>query len=95
VLVKCFLHIDKTEQERRFRERAADPLTAWKLTEEDWRNREKWGCTEVAVIDMLQRTSTSYAPWTILEANCKLHARIKALRTVAEALERALDKAGH
>ena len=95
VLVKFWLHVDRGEQLRRFKERQKDPFKQWKITDEDWRNREKWGCTEAAVIDVLQRTSTSYAPWTILEANCKLHARIKALRTVAEALERALDKAGH
>jgi len=95
VLVKFWLHIDRDEQLRRFQQRQQDPFRQWKITEEDWRNREKWSRYEVAVIEMLQRTSTSYAPWTILEANSKLHARIKALRTVAEALERALDKAGH
>jgi polyphosphate kinase 2 (PPK2 family) len=95
VLVKFWLHIDRDEQLRRFKDRQKNRFKQWKITDEDWRNREKWGSTEVAVIDMLQRTSTSYAPWTILEANCKLHARIKALRTVAEALERALDQAGH
>ncbi|HUT12565.1 MAG TPA: hypothetical protein VMY42_18860 [Thermoguttaceae bacterium] len=92
VTVKFWLQIDRQEQLRRFEARQQDTYKQWKITDEDWRNREKWDRYEVAVIDMLQRTSTTYAPWTILEANCKLHARIKALRTVAEALEGALKK---
>ena len=90
VIVKFWLHIDQDEQLRRFKARQDDPAKQWKITEEDWRNRQKWPQYELAVTDMLQRTSTTYAPWTILEANCKLYARIKALRTVAEALQRAL-----
>jgi polyphosphate:AMP phosphotransferase len=90
VVVKFWLHIDRAEQLRRFRAREKTPYKRWKITEEDWRNRRKWSRYALAVVDMLQRTSTTYAPWTILEANCKLHARIKALRTVAEALESAL-----
>ncbi len=90
VLVKFWLQIDQQEQLRRFKARESTPHKQWKITDEDWRNREKWNRYEVAVIDMLQRTSTTYAPWTILEANCKLYARIKALRTVSEALESAL-----
>jgi len=92
VLVKFWLHIDAEEQLRRFKAREQNPYKRWKITEEDWRNREKAPQYELAVVDMLRRTSTTYAPWTILEANCKLHARIKALRTVAEALENALKK---
>ncbi|MBN2474459.1 MAG: polyphosphate:AMP phosphotransferase [Pirellulales bacterium] len=91
--VKFWLHIDQEEQLRRFEARKQDPHKQWKITDEDWRNREKRGQYEVAVVDMLRRTSTTYAPWTILEANCKLYARIKALRTVAEVLENALKKA--
>ena len=90
VLVKFWLHIDRDEQLRRFEARQEAPDKQWKITDEDWRNRDKWKQYKVAVIDMLHGTSTTYAPWTILEANCKLHARIKALRTVAEALESAL-----
>ncbi len=90
VIVKLWLHIDRDEQLRRFQARQEDPTKQWKITDEDWRNREKWPQYEAAVTDMLERTHTKYAPWTILEANCKLHARLKALRTVADALERAL-----
>jgi len=90
VIVKFWLQIDQAEQLRRFEARQQTARKQWKITDEDWRNREKWAKYEAAVVDMLERTSTTYAPWTILEANCKLHARIKALRTVAEALESAL-----
>jgi polyphosphate kinase 2 (PPK2 family) len=93
VVVKFWLQIDSAEQLRRFQERQATPYKQWKITDEDWRNREKWPQYQVAVLDMLEKTSTSYAPWTILESNCKLHARIKALQTVAAALEKALGKA--
>ena len=92
VIVKFWLHIDRDEQFRRFKARQQNPHKQWKITDEDWRNREKSQQYEVAVVDMLRRTSTTYAPWTILEANCKLYARIKALRTVADALEDALKK---
>lgn len=92
VIVKFWLQIDADEQLRRFEARQNDPNKSWKITDEDWRNREKWNQYKVAVVDMLKQTSTTYAPWTILEANCKLYARIKALRTVAEALEKALGR---
>ena len=92
-IVKFWLHIDREEQLRRFEARQENSHKKWKITDEDWRNREKWERYRVAVVDMLQRTSTTYAPWTILEANCKLHARIKALRTVAEVLQTSLEKA--
>jgi len=90
VVVKFWLHIDQQEQLRRFEARQQTPHKQWKITEEDWRNRQKWDRYEAAVVDMLQRTSTTYGPWTILEANCKLYARIKALRTVADALQKAV-----
>ncbi len=93
VIVKFWLQIDREEQLRRFEARQQDANKQWKITDEDWRNRDKWKQYETAVVDMLQRTSTTYAPWTILEANCKLHARIKALRTVARALESAIARA--
>ncbi len=92
-IVKFWLHIDPEEQLRRFEARQESSNKQWKITDEDWRNREKWGRYRIAVVDMLHRTSTTYAPWTILEANCKLYARIKALRTVAKSLESALAKA--
>lgn len=92
VIVKFWLHIDQDEQLRRFKARQERPEKQWKITDEDWRNREKWPQYKAAIVAMLRRTSTTYAPWTILEANCKLYARVKALRTIADALESALDK---
>jgi polyphosphate kinase 2 (PPK2 family) len=92
VIVKFWLHIDQEEQLQRFKARQALEHKQWKITDDDWRNREKWNKYKVAVTDMLRRTSTTYAPWTILEANDKLHARIKALKTVAGALDAALAK---
>ena len=90
VLVKFWLQIDREEQLRRFEARQKDPYKQWKITDEDWRNREKSKEYKMSIVDMLQKTSTTYAPWTILEANCKHHARIKALQTVVDALENAL-----
>ena len=66
----------------------------WKLTDEDWRNRDKWEPYAQAVGEMIQRTSTPQAPWTIVEAECKLYARLKSLRTVAEAMQAAVERAG-
>ncbi len=88
ILVKFWLQIDKDEQLRRFRERESETHKRWKITEEDWRNRRKWKASEAAVEEMLLRTSTPHAPWTIVESNCKLFARIKALDTVIAAVER-------
>jgi AMP-polyphosphate phosphotransferase len=90
VLVKFWLHIDPEEQLRRFKERQEMPWKQWKITDEDWRNREQWRRYEGAVADMLQRTSTPRAPWTVVESVDKLYARIKALRTVVEAIETAI-----
>ncbi|GAK50519.1 hypothetical protein U14_01750 [Candidatus Moduliflexus flocculans] len=87
VIVKFWLHTSQDEQLRRFEARQQDPNKQWKITEEDWRNREKWGVYEAAVDEMLFRTSTAYAPWTIVEANSKYYARIKALKTVIQAIE--------
>jgi polyphosphate kinase 2 (PPK2 family) len=90
VLVKFWLHIDQDEQLRRFKERQETTWKQWKITEEDWRNREKWPSYEVAVNDMLLNCSTSYAPWTIVEANDKLFSRTKVLKTVIAAIEKKL-----
>ncbi|MFH0879909.1 MAG: phosphate--AMP phosphotransferase [Lentisphaerota bacterium] len=90
VLVKLWLQIDKEEQLRRFTERQKSPLKQWKITDEDWRNREKWDAYYEAVDDMLALTSTPHAPWTIIEANSKYYARIKTLRSVVEAIEKKL-----
>ncbi|MFR1832696.1 MAG: polyphosphate:AMP phosphotransferase [Lachnospiraceae bacterium] len=87
IVLKFWLHIDKEEQERRFKERMADPAKQWKITEEDWRNREKWDLYEEAVNEMLVRTSTTYAPWVVVEGNCKYYARVKVLETVVKAME--------
>ena len=87
VVLKFWLHIDKEEQEKRFRERMEDPDKQWKITEEDWRNRDKWEQYEEAVNEMLIRTSTMYAPWIVVEGNSKYYARVKVLETVADALE--------
>lgn len=87
VILKFWLHIDKDEQERRFKERMETPEKQWKITDEDWRNREKWDQYEQAVNEMLVRTSTTYAPWIVVEGNCKYYARVKVLQTVVDALE--------
>jgi AMP-polyphosphate phosphotransferase len=90
VLVKFWLHISQEEQLRRFKERQEIAYKRWKITDEDWRNREKWGLYEPAVAEMLERTSTRACPWTIVEGNCKYYARVKAVRTVCEAIEQRL-----
>jgi polyphosphate kinase 2 (PPK2 family) len=90
VLVKYWLHVTREEQERRFKERERSPFKAYKLTPEDWRNRAKWDQYELAVNDMVERTSTRIAPWTLVEANDKNFARLKVLRTAADRLESAL-----
>jgi len=87
VMVKFWLEISPQEQLQRFETRQGDPHKQWKITEDDWRNRKKWDQYEAAVDEMLYRTSTAYAPWTIIEANCKRHARIKAMKTVVKAVE--------
>ncbi len=91
VLFKFWMHISKDEQLRRFEERAADPIKQWKLTDEDWRNREKWDLYYDAVEEMLLKTSTHLAPWTIVEGNDKHYARVKVLRTLVNDLSKALD----
>lgn len=92
VLGKFWLHITAEEQLKRFELRKDTPWKQWKLTDEDWRNREKWADYETAVNDMVERTSTSKAPWTLVEANCKRHARVKIIETVADKLEAALNR---
>lgn len=92
IVLKFWLQIDKDEQERRFNERMNTPEKRWKITDEDWRNRAKWDAYEKAVDEMLIRTSTTYAPWTIVEADSKYYARIKVLRTVVEALEARMNR---
>ncbi len=91
VLCKFWLHIDRDEQLRRFEARQGDPRKQWKITEEDWRNRENWDAYARAVEEMLLRTSTPRAPWTLVESNCKWFARVKVIETVCEAIEQALE----
>jgi polyphosphate:AMP phosphotransferase len=90
VLLKFWLHIDPDEQLRRFEERKKLAYKQWKITDEDWRNRKKWPLYKEAVEEMLMRTSTPYAPWTIVESNCKWHARVKAIHTVCGAIRARL-----
>jgi polyphosphate:AMP phosphotransferase len=91
VLVKYWLHITKDEQLARFKAREQTPYKRWKLTDEDWRNREKWDDYAMATNDMVQHTSTLHAPWTLIEGNDKRYARIRVIRTLCKSLE---DKMG-
>lgn len=91
VVLKFWLQIDPEEQLRRFEARQNTPEKRYKITEEDWRNREKWPAYQVAVDEMLQKTSTERAPWIIVEGNDKKYARLKVLRTVRRALEARLE----
>jgi len=89
-IVKFWLEISQEEQLRRFQQRATDPLKVYKITDEDWRNREKWDKYDDAVDEMLARTSTEIAPWTIIESDNKWFARVKALKTVIATAENLL-----
>lgn len=90
VVIKFWVNIDKDEQYRRFKERENNPSKQWKITDEDWRNREKWDEYEIAVDRMIELTSTDFAPWTVIEGNDKKYARIKALKTICKRLEERL-----
>ncbi|MCI9135721.1 MAG: phosphate--AMP phosphotransferase, partial [Lachnospiraceae bacterium] len=91
VILKFWVQIDKETQLLRFQERQNTPEKQWKITDEDWRNREKWDQYETAVDEMLQKTNTAYAPWHVLESVDKRYARLKALRIVIAELEKALE----
>src|SRR5438270_6523605 len=91
VICKFWMHITPEEQLRRFRSRELDPFRQYKLTEEDWRNRAKIPEYTAAVEDMLVRTSTPHAPWTVVEANDKSYARVKIVENVVEAIENRLN----
>jgi polyphosphate kinase 2 (PPK2 family) len=101
ILVKFWIHISKEEQMRRFEERQKDPYRSWKLTDEDWRNREKWDRYSQAVEDMLLKTSTLTSPWTVVEGNDKYFARIRTLSTLVDTVSHELGvkiprlKSGH
>jgi polyphosphate kinase 2 (PPK2 family) len=90
VLAKFWLAISSEEQLKRFQEREQTRFKRFKITKEDWRNRRKWKQYEHAVCDMIDRTSTEIAPWTLVEADNKYYARIKVLRTLCEHLEQVL-----
>jgi len=90
IVVKFWIHIGKDEQLHRFDQREQTPYKRWKLTEEDWRNRQKWDVYTEAVEEMLLKTSTIVAPWTVVEGNFKWFARVKCLATIVKALSREL-----
>ena len=92
LVVKFWLAISKEEQYRRFKEREKVVFKRFKITDEDWRNRRQWDAYERAVCDMVDRTSTNIAPWTLVEANNKYYARVKVIRTLADAVEAALQR---
>ena len=92
VMIKFWLHISKEEQLARFEDRQNTPEKRWKITDEDWRNREKWDAYWMAVSDMIERTSTLHAPWTIVEGVDKRHARLKTLRVATERIAAALGE---
>lgn len=92
IVVKFWLQITADEQLKRFKERERVEFKRFKITPEDWRNRERWDDYHAAVCDMVDRTSTGNAPWTLVEANDKNHARVKVLRTICERIEAALKK---
>ena len=91
-ITKFWLHIDKDTQLERFEARQNNPIKQWKITDEDWRNREKWDKYEESVNEMIEKTNTPYAPWNIVPANCKMRARIKTLDVVIETISKALKK---
>ena len=91
IVVKFWLQISQEEQLRRFKEREQSAYKRFKITAEDWRNRDKWDAYQHAICDMVERTSTGEVPWTLVESNDKNYARVKILRTLCERLEQALE----
>ncbi len=89
VFVKLYLHISKDEQLQRFKRREEDPYKHWKISDEDWRNRRKWSEHNAAAEEMFERTSTEWAPWSVIAANYKWYARVKVLKTILEMLEKS------
>jgi polyphosphate kinase 2 (PPK2 family) len=94
VMIKFWMHISDDEQLKRFDARKNDPLKRWKLTDEDWRNREKRKDYEDAVVEMIEHTDTSFAPWTVVEAEDKRYGRVKVLETVCARMESAMKRLG-
>ncbi|RKZ35760.1 MAG: polyphosphate:AMP phosphotransferase [Gammaproteobacteria bacterium] len=91
IILKFWLHISQDEQLRRFKEREKIPYKQHKITEEDWRNREKWENYSLAVNEMVARTSTDFAPWMLVAGDDKRFARVQVLKTMCKYLEKALD----
>ncbi len=94
ILIKFWLHISEEEQARRFERRSQDPLKAWKLTDEDWRNRDKRQAYEEAVEDMVARTDQPEAPWHLVPADSKRYARVEVVRSVIAEIEAGMKKWG-
>ena len=90
ILLKFWVDVSPEEQLNRFRDRQEDPAKQWKITDEDWRNRDKYPQYKAAVEDMFRLTSTPFAPWIVLESDDKRHARVKALKIINDALEARL-----
>jgi polyphosphate kinase 2 (PPK2 family) len=95
IMVKFWMHVSEGEQLRRFEDRSGDPLRQWKLTEEDWRNREKRPAYEAAVAEMLERTDPTWAPWHVIPGDNKHYARFAVVEKVCEAVETELQKRGY
>jgi polyphosphate kinase 2 (PPK2 family) len=94
ILVKIWMHISDEEQLKRFQSREKNPLKAWKLTDEDWRNREKRDAYVEAVEDMLARTDQPHAPWSLIEGDSKRYARVRVIETVIERIEHGMREWG-
>jgi len=94
IMVKFWMHVSAEEQLRRFEDRASDPLRTWKLTDEDWRNREKRPAYEAAVEEMLERCDPTWARWHVIPGDDKPYARLAVVETVCEAVEAELRKRG-
>ncbi len=92
IVLKFWIHIDPDTQLERFQERQNTPEKRWKITDEDWRNREKWPAYQVAVDEMLQKTSTEFAPWYVVESKDKKYARLKAINLTIQAIEERLGR---
>ncbi|MCU1362257.1 MAG: UDP-galactose-lipid carrier transferase [Acidimicrobiaceae bacterium] len=94
-LVKFWLHISEKEQLKRFKDRESDPLKRWKLTPDDWRNREKRPAYEKALEYMIDTTNEKHAPWNLIPAESKYYARVAVLETLIERWEHDLKRHGH
>jgi len=90
VIIKFWLHIDAETQFERFKARQENPLKQWKITDEDWRNREKWDLYEESINEMISKTDKPHAPWTVVNSVCKMRARIQTLDTIIHRLENAI-----